>query len=90
MFCTNCGTKIDDGCRFCVSCGQDIEQKVTDDRQKEEEHTITETLCSKCGMKLSDGVKFCIKCGAAVEIEASPQPVDPKPIPLRPWRRRRR
>ena len=26
MFCEKCGTKIDDGCRFCVSCGKAVER----------------------------------------------------------------
>ena len=59
MFCSNCGGKIEEGVKFCSSCGKAV-SSITNE-------PVIPT-CSNCGKKLEDGVKFCSGCGTAVGV----------------------
>ncbi len=48
--CPKCHAKINQGQRFCGSCGFDIDD------------SIEEIVCSRCGTELR-GSKFCVECG---------------------------
>ena len=60
--CTNCGTKLQDGAKFCPSCGTAVAEK-----------PAKITNCTNCGAKLQDGAKFCPSCGTSVEGKSAPQ-----------------
>lgn len=58
MKCKECGCELEDGARFCASCGKEV---------------IKEQHCSNCGKLLPEGVRFCSSCGPAVsEDKAEP------------------
>lgn len=57
--CSNCGSPIDDGSRFCTVCGTPVAvQTVAPDR-----------YCVQCGNLLKPGIKFCEVCGREVAAE---------------------
>jgi uncharacterized membrane protein YvbJ len=72
MFCTNCGEKVEDGIKFCPSCGKNIigssiepvlsttQQPVTS-----QVHTTMadEFYCFSCGSVIKKAVVICPKCG---------------------------
>lgn len=51
--CSQCGTKVDAGFKFCPSCGQSIEAPVQDPNK----------VC-KCGRVFAVKDRFCDCCGA--------------------------
>lgn len=55
MFCSNCGSKLDDDSLFCTKCGL----KLSDNKQL--------NYCSYCGEKIENESQFCIKCGKKIE-----------------------
>ena len=63
MFCSNCGGKIEEGVKFCSSCGKAV-SSITNE-------PVIPT-CSNCGKKLEDGVKFCSNCGKVVNTSSMP------------------
>ncbi len=46
--CTNCGTALAHGARFCANCGTPVAQP---------------KACANCGTELAAGAKFCPNCG---------------------------
>ena len=52
--CSNCGTELNYGEKFCPNCGQSTDFK---------KDNYPKNFCPNCGEKLSDGVKFCPNCG---------------------------
>ena len=52
--CSNCGTELKYGEKFCPNCGQST-NKVDDNYPK--------NFCPDCGEKLSENAKFCPNCG---------------------------
>lgn len=61
MKCSKCGTENTAGYKFCVKCGNKLE-----------EEQPRKLFCTKCGTPLKEGMKFCTKCGTPVT--AVPQP----------------
>lgn len=55
MFCSKCGSEIEDGAIFCGNCGAPVEQT-----NNQEMH------CSNCGSKIEEGTLFCRNCGTPV------------------------
>ncbi|MBQ1742967.1 MAG: zinc ribbon domain-containing protein, partial [Oscillospiraceae bacterium] len=49
MKCANCGEEIEEGMRFCGTCGAPVPQ---------------EKACVSCGAKIPLKMKFCPECGA--------------------------
>lgn len=49
-YCKNCGTKLDDGAKFCPECGAEIKDNGT-------------KFCAKCGNERKGTEKFCSQCG---------------------------
>ena len=49
--CTKCGMQYSSGQKFCVNCGEKIQQKA-------------EKFCTSCGKKIAAESKFCCECGA--------------------------
>jgi len=75
MFCINCGSKIEEGARFCVKCGKEIMQAQVSTKIQEPPR---EPVCPSCGEKIIQGNKFCIKCGKPVDATvAAPVPNTP-------------
>lgn len=48
MVCPSCNSQIPQGAKFCMTCGQKIEQAM---------------FCPQCGSKCAPGSKFCMNCG---------------------------
>ena len=80
MKCSKCGTENAAGYKFCVKCGNKLE-----------EEQPRKLFCTKCGTQLKEGMKFCTKCGTPVtavpqpgmqpKSAAAPQPAgQPKPV----------
>ena len=53
--CSNCNAQLEDGAKFCDSCGAEQEQTL---------------FCENCGQKLESGVTFCDSCGTPVSAKA--------------------
>ena len=69
MFCSDCGTEIEDDSRFCSSCGA--------------ASTSGPMLCSDCGAELTEDAKFCISCGSnvsTVEKSTDVTPIESKQL----------
>ena len=81
MKCSKCGTENADGYKFCVKCGNKLE-----------EEQPRKIFCTKCGTQLKEGMKFCTKCGTpvagaqpAMQPKAAAQPApQPQPKPVTP------
>lgn len=57
--CPKCGARIENGKKFCYSCGTEIPVKEVQEKIK----------CSYCGNLVSKDSKFCPKCGNAVIVK---------------------
>ncbi|MCQ2572640.1 MAG: zinc-ribbon domain-containing protein [Treponema sp.] len=55
--CTNCGTELIDGSKFCMECGTPVPQVIK---------------CINCGKELPLNSKFCLECGTPVNQNQSP------------------
>lgn len=55
--CEKCGKILDEGVKFCPSCGTEV--------KTEEKEELLDPICKKCGTILSDDVKFCPNCGTS-------------------------
>ena len=62
MYCTKCGTQLDDNVKFCSECGEHLEKV-------EEKHIV---YCTKCGTPHNNNEKFCCECGEKMNILDSP------------------
>ena len=58
LFCTNCGSKLEQGSAFCENCGTTIEDVSNGDKS---------TICAKCGSQLEPGSDFCENCGTSIK-----------------------
>ncbi len=52
--CAKCGAMIDEGVKFCSSCGAKV-------------MPVGSTACAKCGNPVPSGAKFCPNCGASTK-----------------------
>lgn len=62
MFCTNCGSGIDEGEAICKGCGKlsvDIRNELLAMSEK-----VNEIKCEKCGGALHKEHHYCHSCGA--------------------------
>lgn len=65
--CQRCGFKNNDDARFCVSCGNNIE------------NCVSVNTCPKCGHQIEENAKFCGKCGNRLEDSSEPpQQIEPE------------
>lgn len=55
-YCSNCGTEISDGAKFCPKCGAELNERVT-------------KICRNCGNECKGTEKFCSVCGTPFEGE---------------------
>ncbi len=64
MNCTNCGSPLADGAKFCTNCGAKAEAPA----QKR--------TCANCGLELTPTAKFCPVCGtpAAADVQKTSNP----------------
>lgn len=76
QFCPYCGTKLDDGARFCKNCGEEIHdvtqelQSPTDGQFSAENPTERKTVCEgyihkcpNCGETMESFLTECPACG---------------------------
>jgi ribosomal protein L40E len=54
QICPKCNAVVPAGVKFCVNCGNPMEQK--------------KEVCQACGAELIPGMKFCGQCGAPVAV----------------------
>ncbi|MBQ9018767.1 MAG: zinc-ribbon domain-containing protein [Bacilli bacterium] len=40
-FCTNCGAKIEEGSKYCTTCGKDLSNEIVKEEKKEEKVDTT-------------------------------------------------
>jgi predicted RNA-binding Zn-ribbon protein involved in translation (DUF1610 family) len=59
--CASCGTSLQDGMKFCPSCGEKIVAE-----------TLATVICPKCGATVINA-KFCSECGAALQTPVCPK-----------------
>ena len=59
--CKKCGKEIDEGVKFCSSCGTAVQQAAPKETTEKKPG-----YCAKCGKPVDGGVKFCPSCGTAV------------------------
>ena len=75
-FCSECGTQIRDGARFCPNCGNETERPASQSPK-----------CAYCGAQLKETSKFCPKCGRSVSsptIQQAPPASQPIRQEVRP------
>jgi len=53
IICKKCGSKIPVGSKFCLECGEKVQET---------------TICRNCGEKVPPNSKFCLKCGNKLDI----------------------
>lgn len=66
MKCSNCGEEINDGIKFCPSCGENLEKQKTQDIGE----NLVNLKCPDCGHEISDAVAFCPNCGCTLKVSA--------------------
>lgn len=67
MKCSNCGSEVKEGAKFCRECGTEIVEKT---------EVLEQNICSECGSILVENALFCNNCGHRIssgdcETEAS-------------------
>lgn len=60
-YCTNCGTKLEEGWVFCIECGAIIEAAT--DRENPDPVPCSTKACNKCGAKMPGDAFYCLNCG---------------------------
>ena len=77
MFCTECGTNLNEDAKFCTGCGAKTKAAQGAEPKLEIE------LCENCGAKLNEGAEFCTSCGTkkGESGEAPKDANDSKPLP---------
>ncbi len=51
MFCTQCGSQLEEAAAFCPKCGSKVSGP------------STKPVCVQCGAEVGPGAEFCAKCG---------------------------
>ena len=63
-FCPYCGTKLDNGARFCKNCGVRVERKETEGyKTREQEYAGKLVKCPACGADIPSFTPICPSCG---------------------------
>ncbi|MBW3602938.1 MAG: zinc ribbon domain-containing protein [Actinobacteria bacterium] len=62
-FCAECGTQAEAGQRFCLECGDSLEQQTA--APATAAYTVTPLVCPACASPLEEHDSFCQSCGAA-------------------------
>ena len=72
--CVNCGTILEDGLKFCRSCGTKVEDtpeqtSSPNDNQETQKLTDQHISCPSCGEEVEQGLIFCTSCGIKISVE---------------------
>ncbi len=64
--CSQCGTPIVVGQKFCVNCGASVKLPVPESQTEieSEKPRPAAEFCANCGTRLSEGQRFCSSCGS--------------------------
>ncbi len=68
MVCNHCGKANTNGNKFCLWCGQILEQE-----------ELGSSVCSSCSAKLPEGAQFCLQCGRPCNTLDSEPELEPIP-----------
>lgn len=63
MYCVNCGNKIEDGMKFCPSCGKAIGSIHYQEAENKNEYDGAVKKCPRCGEVLKSFETKCSSCG---------------------------
>ena len=80
-FCSNCGQQINDGAKFCPSCGTAVSNEKTNNQRK----TVFEGnihKCPNCGEVLNSFTSNCPSCGYEIRGSSNPAAVQEFAIKL--------
>lgn len=66
-YCTECGSPITYGKKFCISCGTAVPEDMIAEAEAAKKAVEETKTCQQCGAKLQEGAAFCVSCGAKVE-----------------------
>lgn len=58
MKCASCGSHVEKHDKFCISCGQNLENNFIEEPKVE-----NDKVCPNCNTKVESGDKFCMSCG---------------------------
>jgi hypothetical protein len=59
-FCSECGTKLDDGDVFCFKCGTHVKDAATEN--EESTPTVSQAVCFHCGGTVEPDAERCPRC----------------------------
>lgn len=62
-FCTNCGSRVNDGSKFCSECGASVSVRSLDNATRQSVFDGKIHKCPSCGEVLSSFVGVCPSCG---------------------------
>lgn len=62
MYCSECGTEVEDGTSYCPDCGTELEVKSTTETENKPTNTDT-AACKKCDEEISTEAERCPQCG---------------------------
>lgn len=67
-FCSNCGTKIEEGVKFCSNCGKPVGgAQGAGDSTSAQENNPNLIPCPSCGASVSKQATTCPRCGAPLQ-----------------------
>ena len=69
-FCSNCGSKMTFGAKFCSECGTSVisEQALSSEKKEDEvKELITVYNCPECGAAINKATGVCSYCGVRIE-----------------------
>lgn len=62
-FCTNCGAKLNEGAKFCHSCGCSASPDLSNNNRRQQEYAGKLIKCPNCGEVLKSFAIICPACG---------------------------
>lgn len=73
MYCTKCGTRIDDAAGFCGACGMPVFRNLTPEKisalevRRQAFAASQKRICPRCKSEAKKDARFCVVCGSALE-----------------------
>lgn len=65
--CNNCGKQIDEQASFCIYCGQEVVEEVTENKNEPNQtDNYSLVTCPSCNDEISEESNFCPSCGKKI------------------------